>query len=149
VPLHQVPVPAQQRLRLNENLVATRSRDEPGQTREDGPIRRLEGGSGDLAAQDHHLVAQHDDFDSQLSAIPAEPAKDLKDATEGSVEKGEVHGRGILVLPPASTKVLVLRSDDFLAPTRWKLGRTPRALSRRLGEVPADGAPYHRFRYGW
>lgn len=91
-------MPAQQCLRLNENPVAMRSRDEPGQTREDGPIRRLEGGSGDLGTQDHHLVTQYDDFDSQLRPIPAEPAKDLKDATEGSVDEGEDHGRGTLVL---------------------------------------------------
>jgi hypothetical protein len=52
-------------------------------------------------------VAQHDDFGSQLRAIPAEPAKDLKEATKSSVEKGEGHGLGILPLPQASTKVLV------------------------------------------
>jgi len=62
-------------------------------------------------------VAQHDDFDSHFRAIPAESAKDLKDATEGSVEKGEGHGLGILVFPQASTKVLILDLDAFLAPT--------------------------------
>jgi hypothetical protein len=110
-------MPAQQRLRLNENPMAPSPRDETGQAREDGPIRRLERGSADLTTQDHHLVAQHDDFDSQVRAIPAEPAEDLKDAAEGSAEKGQGHGRGILVLLPANTKVLVHSPDEFLAPT--------------------------------
>jgi hypothetical protein len=62
-------------------------------------------------------VAQHDDFDSQLRAIPAEPAKDLKDATEGSVDEREGHGLGILALPQTNTKILVFRLDELPART--------------------------------
>lgn len=110
-------MPAQESRGLDEEPLAASPRDEPGQTREDGPIRRLEGRPCNLATQDHHLVAQHDDFDSQLRAIPAEPAKDLKDATEGSVDEGEGHGLGILALAQTSTKVLVLRLDELPART--------------------------------
>jgi hypothetical protein len=51
-------------------------------------------------------------------AIPAEPAKDLKDATEGSVEKGEGHGLGILDLPRATEKILVLSLDEVTGTDR-------------------------------
>jgi hypothetical protein len=108
---------AKQGLRLNEEPLAASPRDEPGQTRQDGPIRRLEGRPCNLATQNCHLVAQNNDFDSQPRPIPAEAAKDLKDATKGSVGKGEGHGWGILLLPQGNTKVLVLWSDEYLART--------------------------------
>lgn len=62
-------------------------------------------------------MAQHHDFDSQLCAIPAEPAEDLNHETEGSVKKGEGHGRRILVLRESKTMALVLCLDEYLAPT--------------------------------
>jgi hypothetical protein len=61
-------------------------------------------------------VAQHDDFDSQLRAIPAEPAKDLKDATEGSVDERAM-GWAFLALPQTNTKILVFRLDELPART--------------------------------
>ena len=135
-PLYQVSVPAQQGPRFDQEPIAASPRDEPGQTRDDGPIRRLEGGPCNLATQDHDLVAQHDDFDSHFRAIPAESAKDLKDATEGSVEKGEGHGLGILVFPQASTKVLILDLDAFLAPTGYlSTSRKAAGGSDRSGPV--------------
>ena len=49
-------------------------------------------GSGHLAPEDGHLVAEHDDFDGQVGVVGSSEAEDLHGPEEGEIQGREGHG---------------------------------------------------------
>ena len=47
----------------------------------------------DLAPEDRHLVAQHDDLDGEIRVTPTDQSDELGDAAERPVEEREGHCR--------------------------------------------------------
>ena len=81
------------------------------------PDRRFQRRSMDLAPEDRHLVAQHDDLDGEVHVAPADESDQLEDAAERSVEEREGHRR-MLVLPDGGRQSADWRLRmGFSAPT--------------------------------
>ena len=59
-------MPAQQSCRLDEEASETLAGKETPQAGQDRPVGRLQRRSADLASEDRHLMAQHDDFDRDV-----------------------------------------------------------------------------------
>ena len=55
--------------------------------------RRLQCRSVDLASQDRHLVAQHDDLDGEIRVTATNESDELDETAERPVEKREAHCR--------------------------------------------------------
>jgi hypothetical protein len=86
----------------------------------------------DLAAQDGHLVAQHDDLDGEIGVTAADESDELDDAAERPVEEREGHGR-MLAAPK---------------PRRQSAGRRPRmAFSAPTGSTRVKPAPAVRIKH--
>jgi hypothetical protein len=56
----------EQGLGLDEKAPPANGREQPAQPREHCSVRLSQSGAGGLAAQDGHLVAEHDDLDGQV-----------------------------------------------------------------------------------
>lgn len=83
---------------------------------------RLRRRSADLAPQDCHLVAQHDDPDGEVGVTAADEADELEDAAEHPVEERDDHGR-MLAAPQSRRQSAGRRARmAFSAPTRsgWR-----------------------------
>jgi hypothetical protein len=59
----QLAVPAEQRLRLDDERGPPRSGKPPARRGQEQPVRPLEAGPLYLSTQDFHLVAEHEQFD--------------------------------------------------------------------------------------
>ena len=62
----EVPVPAQQGCWLDEEAPESPAGEQPCEPRQHRSICRLQRRSVDLASEDCHLVAQHDDLDGEI-----------------------------------------------------------------------------------
>ena len=62
-------MPTEQSVGLDEETSALRSGDQAAEAGKERSIRRSQSGSGDLAAEDGHLMAEHDDFDGQVRVV--------------------------------------------------------------------------------
>jgi hypothetical protein len=58
-----LPMPAQQRLRLNHEGLPAASRQDPAQRREQQPVVRHESRLTDLPAEDRQLVPEHENLE--------------------------------------------------------------------------------------
>jgi hypothetical protein len=65
-PSHQVPVPSQEGLRPDEETSSAGHLEQPAQPRQNSSVRRPQGGTNNLAAQDSNLVTEHDDLNDQV-----------------------------------------------------------------------------------
>jgi len=81
----QVPVPAEQRLRLHEEPTSTSSVHESTQSGDQRSIGWTEHWSSDLATKDGNLVAEHDDLDGQIVAVAVTQTDQPEDLDEGEV----------------------------------------------------------------
>ena len=103
---HQIPMPTQQRLGLDEEPSSASSRQKPAQSSEYCSIRWLQGGTHHLSTQDGDLVAEHDDLDRQLVLTSTGEADQLEETDEGQLEEGERHApSSSLDLPPMKAQV--------------------------------------------
>lgn len=102
----EVSVPAQQSRRLDEEVPETLATEQSCQSCQHRSICRLERRSVDLASEDRHLVAQHDDFDSQVRISAADEADQLKYTAERPIEEREGHCR-MLAAPCTSRQSAV------------------------------------------
>jgi hypothetical protein len=91
-PPDQVPVPAEQGLRLHEEPTSTSSVHESTQPGEQGSILRLQGRPDHLATEHSHLVTEHDYLDGQIITVLAPQPVQLKDPDEREVEERQGHG---------------------------------------------------------
>ena len=89
----EVPVPAQQGCRLDEEASASSAGEQSCEPRQHRSVRRLQRRSVDLASKDCHLVAQHDDLDGEIHVIATGEPDELEDAAERPVEEREGHFR--------------------------------------------------------
>ena len=64
-----VAVPTQQSCRLDEEVPVTAAGEQSCQPGQHGSICRLERWPVDLASEDRHLMAQHDDFDGEVQCL--------------------------------------------------------------------------------
>src|ERR1039458_1925801 len=88
----QVPVPAEQRLGLQEEPTSTSSVHESTQSGDKCSIGWTEHRSSDLPTKDCNLVAEHDDLDGQIVAVAVTQMDQLEDLDEGEVEERQGHG---------------------------------------------------------
>jgi hypothetical protein len=92
MPLEQLPMPAQQRLRRHEPMASALLGEQPGQRREYGAVWPGGGWPGDLSAQHRHFVSEDEEL-GVLGRLPAgqqcEPAGEL---AEDQVEQSQRHG---------------------------------------------------------
>jgi hypothetical protein len=87
----QPAVPAQQRLRLDEEAGPAGSGQDAADRGEQGPVGRFQPGTRDLATQDRKLVAQHHDL-QVLGGITAGCQREQLDGTtQGQVGKVRQH----------------------------------------------------------
>jgi hypothetical protein len=88
---HQVPVPAQHCLRLDEKPVTLGPRQQAGQPGEQGSIGCLERWPGDLSTKNGDLVAENDDLDGQIGCVPSLQPQQLEHPNEAEVEERQGH----------------------------------------------------------
>jgi hypothetical protein len=84
---------AQQGCRLDEEASEMLAEEQSCESRQHRPVRRLQCRSVDLAAQDRHLVAQHDDLDGEFGVTAEDESDELEGTAERPVEEREGHGR--------------------------------------------------------
>jgi hypothetical protein len=81
-PPHELSVPAQQRLRRDEQAVAARRRQQPGCAGKQRPVTRSQRRAPDLTTQNVHLMAQHEQLDVLDLDAPATAKQHLSSATK-------------------------------------------------------------------
>jgi hypothetical protein len=94
----EIPVPAQQGGRLNEEVSETLAGEQSCQSGQHRPVRRLGRRSVHLASQHCYLVAQHD---GEIGVTAEDESDQLEDAPERPREEREGHSR-MLAAPGAS-----------------------------------------------
>jgi hypothetical protein len=87
----QPPMPAQQRLGLDEEARPAGSRQDAADRSEQRPVGGLQPGSWGLAAEDGELVAQHQDLEVLGSVTAGEQHEQLDGATQRQVGKSRQH----------------------------------------------------------
>ena len=85
-------MPAEDRLRRDEERSPALSGHEAGQEGDEGTVGPGEAGTGDLAAEHGQLVAEHEDLGILGRGIRPVDANDLEDASDETVEEGQGHG---------------------------------------------------------
>jgi len=85
-------VPAKDRLRRDEERLPAFPRDETGKQSDERAVGPGEAGTGDLAAKHGQLVAEHEDLCIFRRGIGPVDTKNLEDASEQTVDKGQGHG---------------------------------------------------------
>ena len=134
-PADEIPVPAKQRVGLDEEVSASVPGEQPCQPGEQCPVRRTQRWPVDLATQHRHLVAQHDHLDRQFVSAPTCEPDQLGNADEQEVEERQGHG-AILVADAPELKVLVVPPDGILGT------HTPDNRRRRQRERVLVGPEY-------
>jgi hypothetical protein len=86
-PTHHAPVPAEQRLRLDQEHRPADPTDVAAQRREQGAIFGLQPGPWMLATQDREFVTQDQDLDLLGVGRPAAEHDQLKDAAQRQVDE--------------------------------------------------------------
>ena len=87
----EVPVLAQQNFWLDEEAPETLAGEQSREPSQHRSIRRLQHRLVDLASEDCHLVAQHDDLDGEIRVAVTDESDELKDTAERPVEEREGH----------------------------------------------------------
>jgi hypothetical protein len=80
-------MPPQQGLGLDEEPPQPPTTEESAQSGEQRPVGRSQDGARHLAAEDGHLVAQHDDLDRKFVVVTPKDPEELEDPDEHQVEK--------------------------------------------------------------
>jgi hypothetical protein len=119
-PSHELAVPAEQRLRRDEQTMAAPGREQPACRGEEGAVTRSQPWALDLPAQDLKLVAQHDQLDVLDLRGPAAANQQLQHRDEDEIDEGEEH-HAIL---PEPTRGRRSGRITVLAPFRQRSLRT-------------------------
>ena len=90
-PPDERPVPAQDRLGSDEERRPTLPWHESGQGDDERPVGPGETGSGDLAAEDSQLLAEHQDLGILGGGVHPVDAHEVDDTTDQAVEEAEGH----------------------------------------------------------
>lgn len=89
MPGHEVSVPSQQGLWLDEEVSETLAGEQSCEPRQHCSIRRLQRRSMDLAPKNCDFVSEHEDLDGEVNVSAAYESDQLKEATERPEEEGE------------------------------------------------------------
>ena len=101
----EVPVPAQQGCRLDEEAPERLAGEQSCQSGQHRSICRLKRWSVHLASEHRHLVAQDHDLDGEVRISATDEADQLQHAAERPVEEREGHGPGCSPRPAPAVKV--------------------------------------------
>jgi hypothetical protein len=85
-------MPTKQGVRLHEEPMELRPRDQPAKASKERPVLRLESRTVHLAKEDRHLVTEHDNLDGKIGLVRPLQPEDLDDPEEREVEEREGHG---------------------------------------------------------
>ena len=91
-------MPTQQGCRLDEEVPESPAGEQTCEPRQNRSVGRLQCRSVDLASEDRHLVAQHDDLDGEIRVTATDQSDELQDTAERPVEGREGH-RWMLAAP--------------------------------------------------
>jgi hypothetical protein len=92
-PLHQIPVPPQDRGRGNNPMQSACPGQQPGQCREHRAVGPGQSWPAYLAAQHRYLVAQHEDFRIFRFCAASQQSKPSQDLPEDQIQQSDRHGR--------------------------------------------------------
>ena len=87
----EVPMPAQQRLGLDEEPSLVPTAEEPTQPGKQRPVAGPQSRTGHLAAEHRYFVSEHDDFDRQVSVVTPDEPEQLEYSDERQVEERQRH----------------------------------------------------------
>ena len=104
----ELPMPAQQGGRLNEEAAPLEPRDQSPQASQDSSIRRLQRRTMYLAPHHRHLVAQHDDLDRVVGVLAEGKSNEMDHAQERQVKERVSHCR-IVATSGNEVKAQVMR----------------------------------------
>jgi hypothetical protein len=90
--MNETAMPAEDRLRHDEECRPPLPSDEAGEQGDERPVRPGEAGSADLATKDRHMVAQHEDLGVLGEPVPPRQLERSKGAMDQAVKEGEHHG---------------------------------------------------------
>lgn len=96
----EVPVPTQQGCRLDEEVPESPAGEQTCEPRQNRSVGRLQCRSVNLAPEDRHLVAQHDDLDGEIRVTAPNESDELEDTAERPVEEREGHRRMLVASEP-------------------------------------------------
>jgi hypothetical protein len=86
-------MPPEKRLRRDEERRPAGALEQAARCGEEHPVAATESGTGDLAAEDHELVPEHQQFDLGGSLEARSRDHQPEDSAEDRVEEGEEQGR--------------------------------------------------------
>jgi hypothetical protein len=135
-PGDEVSVPTQQSFRSDEEASESSAGEQPCEPSQHRPIRRLQRRSLDLASVDCHLVAQHDDLDSEVRVTAPDQSDELEDTAERPVVEREGHC-WMLAAPESRRQSAAHRRWMAFSALKLHRCRSPRPARR-------DGAPRPR-----
>lgn len=109
------------------------------ESRQHGPIRRLERWPMNLAAENCHLVTQHDHPDGEIRVSATHESDELEGAAERPIEEGQGHRRMLSALESKCQSAGRRPWMTFPAPTR--VSRLPRVRTVAPHWLSLDAAP--------
>ena len=124
------PVPAQQRLWLNEEAPEPLAGEQSCESRQNRPVGRLQSRSMDLASKDAHLMAQQHDLDSEVRVPAKGDCDELEEAAERPVEEREGRRRDACRVGVWASKSTSKLIDGVLGTDRYCGRRRLRPLGR-------------------
>jgi hypothetical protein len=118
----QILMPAQQRLRLDEQPVPARAVQQSGESGQDGPVGPVEPRSGHLTTQHRDLMAQHQQFDVLRSRAPRQQRQPPQHLAYQQIKQSEGQTPIIVARWPLRRTRSSAPTMHFLAPTGVLLG---------------------------
>jgi hypothetical protein len=116
-------MPAQQRVRSHKPVPAQANGQQPGQSREKGPVRPLEPRLRIHTAKYRHLMPKDEDLGVQHGPRPSEQRKPCEDASEDQTRQSKRHG-------PRSSRSKPPGTPGRRARPRRRLGARTRGPTR-------------------
>ena len=110
-------MPIENRLRRDEERRPSFAGHEPGEQRNDGPVRPVETRTGDLAAEHCQLVTQHEDLGVLCDVVHPVDAHESECAVSQAVEEGEDHGE--LASPSELLLVKLAAGSSWTLQAKW------------------------------
>ena len=108
---------AQQGCRLDRQAPESSVDEQPGESRQHGPVRGLERWPMNLAAEDRDFGSRHDDIDGEVNVALPDEADQLEVAAGRPLEEREGHRRMLVVGARRRQSPGRSRSMTFSAPT--------------------------------
>ena len=85
-------MPTQQGIGLCEEPMELPPGEQPAESREERSVAWLQSRTYNLAPENRHLMAEHDDFDGEIVSVTSSETDQLERPDEGEIQEREGHG---------------------------------------------------------